>query len=84
MPVPSGMTRRAIDVPDEVLAQLEAAGKVDGVPVATRLRAMTLVWADDPTVRERVDAAAVQVWEASRASKVSGLRRGTTVPKPPG
>lgn len=58
MGIPEGMARRTVDIEDALLAQLDAARDQDGVPAATRIRAMVHVWGADPATRATVDEAA--------------------------
>jgi hypothetical protein len=65
------MARRTVDIEDALLARLDAARDQDGVPAATRIRAMVHVWGEDPDTQAKVDEAA----QALHRRHVERMRR---------
>lgn len=73
MPIPPGMKRRTVDVPEEHIEAMTKAQGVDGVPISPRLRAMVEVWISDESVRAQVDQEALRIWETTRRRRQAPL-----------
>lgn len=61
MAIPPGMHRVTVDIPDSAHAAMQELSLVDKVATSARLRALSVLWQQDPELAARAAALAQQL-----------------------